>query len=71
MVQVPRKIVLICPESKPDLERKICSLVARYQLQNVRDFPWLIKSLEHLLIVFSVYYGSIDVPKAKSVTERP
>ena len=65
------KIVLICPESKPDLEKKICSIVTRYQLQNVRNLPWLIKALEHLSIAFSIYFGKIDVPTVRSVTERP
>ena len=71
VMMVLTKIVLICPESKSDLERKICSLVARYQLQNAREFPWLIKSLEHLLIAFSVHYGKIDVPDVKSVAKQP
>ena len=65
------KIVLICPESKSDLEQKICSIVTRYQLQDVRDLPWLIKALEHLSIAFSIYFGKIDVPTVKSVTNKP
>ena len=56
------KISLICPESKPDLEQKICFLVTHYQLESIQNAVWLIKSLEHLLIAFSIYFGKIDVP---------
>lgn len=56
------KITLICPESKPDLEQKICSLVTYYQQESIQNTVWLIKSLEHLLIAFSIYFGKIDVP---------
>ena len=56
------KITSICPQSKPDLERKICFLVTHYQQENVQNVVWLIKSLEHLLIAFSIYFGKIDVP---------
>lgn len=61
------KITLVCPESKLDLEKKICSIVARYQSQNVRETIWLLKCLEHLLISFSVYFGNLDVSVARSV----
>lgn len=60
------KITLICPESKPDLEKKIGLLVSHYQLQNVQETPWLIKSLEHLLIAFSIYFGNVDVSIMRS-----
>ena len=61
------KIVLICPESRSDLEKKIALIVAHHQLVPIHDVPWLFKSLEHLLMAFSIYFGSIDVPVAKSV----
>jgi hypothetical protein len=60
------KITLICPESKADLEKKICAVVMHYQHQTVQQNPWLLKSLEHLLIAFSLYFGNIDVSIAKS-----
>ena len=56
------KITLICPESKPDLEQKIYSLITHYQQESIQNAVWLIKSLEHLLIAFSIYFGKIDVP---------
>ena len=55
------KISLICPESKPDLEQKICSIVTYCQQESIQNSPGLIKSLEHLLIAFSIYFGKIDV----------
>ncbi len=60
------KITLICPESKSDLEKKICSIVSHYQLQNIQEILWLIKSLEHLLVAFSIYFGNLDVSLVKS-----
>ncbi|NJK58075.1 MAG: hypothetical protein HC939_19850 [Pleurocapsa sp. SU_5_0] len=60
------KMTLICPESKADLEKKICMIATHYQHQTIRQVPWLIKSLEHLLIAFSIYFGNIDVSIAKS-----
>lgn len=64
------KIALICPESKVDLEKKICAIVLHYQYQTVQQNPWLIKSLEHLLIAFSIYFGKVDVSIAKSALSK-
>ncbi|MFM2312546.1 MAG: hypothetical protein RLZZ04_1822 [Cyanobacteriota bacterium] len=64
------KIALICPESKADLEKKICAIVLHYQYQTVQQNPWLIKSLEHLLIAFSIYFGKVDVSIAKSALSK-
>ena len=61
------KIVLICPESKTDLENKICSLTARYQQKKACNISWLIKVLEHLLISLTIGFGNIDVSLAKSI----
>ena len=61
------KIALICPDSVPDLEKKISFIVSHYQFHKIQDIPWLVKSLEHLLIAFSIYFGKIDVSVAKSV----
>ena len=60
------KLVLICPESKTDLERKIFLVAMYYQHQTVTANPWLLKSLEHLSIAFSIYFGEVDVSLAKS-----
>jgi hypothetical protein len=60
------KITLICPESKADLEKKICMLATYYQQRTVRQVRWLLKTLEHLLIAFSIYFGKIDISIVKS-----
>lgn len=60
------KIALICPESKADLEKKIALVVTHYQMHSIQDTPWLIKTLEHLLMAFGIYFGNIDVSIAKS-----
>ena len=64
------KIALICPESKVDLEHKICFLIARARLQKTQDISWLIKILEHLLISLTICFGNIDVSLAKSMTDE-
>ena len=64
------KITLICPESKADLEKKILAVVIHHQLKTVQEAPWLLKSLEHLLIAFSIYFGKIDVSLAKSAVRH-
>ncbi|MDJ0592439.1 MAG: hypothetical protein QNJ72_21005 [Pleurocapsa sp. MO_226.B13] len=64
------KIALICPESKTDLEKKIASIVNYYQLDMIQDVPWVIKTLEHLLIAFSIYFGDLDVSIAQSVVSK-
>lgn len=61
------KITLICPESQSDLAKKLSTIVTYYQLHNIQDATWLIKTLEHLLMAFSIYFGKIDVSVAKSV----
>ena len=63
------KIVLICPELKIDLEKKIFSLAACYQQQKAREISWLIKALEHLTISFSICFGNIDTSIAKSAID--
>ena len=64
------KIVLICPELKVDLEKKIFSLVARYQLQKAAEVSWLIKALEHLAISLNICFGNIDTSIAKSIADE-
>ena len=64
------KIVLICPESRADLEKKIYFLAAHYQLQKAIEISWLIKILEHLLISLTICFGNIDTSIAKSITDK-
>ncbi|MEM6611343.1 MAG: hypothetical protein AAF652_03640 [Cyanobacteria bacterium P01_C01_bin.72] len=64
------KIALICPESKADLEKKIYLIVIHYRYQTVQQVAWLLKTLEHLLMAFSIYFGKIDVSLAKSALNK-
>lgn len=64
------KIILICPESKPDLEKKLGAIISHYQLCNVSEALWLIKSLEHLLMAFSIYFGHLDVSVVRSAWKK-
>ena len=61
------KIILICPEAKPDLAKKIFGLYLEYHGQKIKDTSWLVKILEQLLIAFSLYFGKIDVSIAKTI----
>ncbi|BAU64240.1 hypothetical protein STA3757_16110 [Stanieria sp. NIES-3757] len=61
------KIILICPQAKPDLEKRFAILFTHYQSYKLTEVPWLVKSLEHLLIVFSIYFGKIDLSIAKII----
>ncbi|GAB4524131.1 MAG: hypothetical protein Tsb0014_02320 [Pleurocapsa sp.] len=61
------KILLICPEVKPDLEKKLALLFTYYQSHPIKDAFWLVKCLEHLLMAFSIYLGKIDVSIAKTI----
>ena len=59
------KIVLICPEVKSDLEKKMMIILNYYQDCKIEEVLWLIKSLEYLEIAFSIYFGKVDVSIAK------
>ena len=60
------KIALVCPESKADLERKMCIVAIQYRHQAVSKHPWLLKCLEHLSIAYSIYFGKVDISLARS-----
>ena len=70
VIMILIRIVLICPESKSDLTKKIYAIASHYQQNTVPKNSWLLKSLEHLLIAFSIYFGSVDVSIAKSVVGK-
>lgn len=64
------EIILICPEAKADLEKKLCLIINYYQLQTIQQTPWLLKSLEHLLISYSIYFGNVDASMARAASEK-
>lgn len=61
------KIILICPEAKPDLEKKLALLFTQYHARVIKDVLWLIKILEHLLIGIGIHLGKIDISIAKNI----
>ena len=61
------KIVLICPQAKPDLEQRLGNLFIYYELKTFADALWTIKFLEHFLVAFSIYFGEIDLSLAKAI----
>ncbi|MGB5634886.1 MAG: hypothetical protein WBM86_19175 [Waterburya sp.] len=61
------KIILICPEAQPDLEKKLAILFITYQSRTIKDVFWFNKCLEHLLIAHGIYCGKIDVSIAKNI----
>ncbi len=60
------KILLICPEVKSDLDKKIMIVFNYYQHHKTAEVLWLVKSLEYLAIAYSIYLGQVDVSLAKN-----
>jgi hypothetical protein len=61
------KIILLCPDLKPELEKKFAIFFMRYESFNNEQVPWLVKSLENLQIAFSVYFGKVDLSFTKVI----
>jgi hypothetical protein len=55
------KIILLCPKSKPHLEKRLAILFEHYKTHKIKDVPWLIKTLENLQIAFSIHFGKLDL----------
>ena len=64
------KIILICPEAKADLEKKLYLITSHYQLQTFQKTPWLLKCLEHLLISYSICLGNIDASLTRAAIAK-
>lgn len=61
------KIVLLCPKTKPHLEKKMTILFNHYESSRLEEAPWLIKSLENLNLAFSIYFGAADLSYLKRI----
>ncbi|NEO99013.1 MAG: hypothetical protein F6K58_10100 [Symploca sp. SIO2E9] len=55
------KIVLVCYNVKPSLEKRLSILFNHYESSHREGVPWLVKSLENMNIALSVHFGSADV----------
>lgn len=55
------KIVLICRTVKPYLEKQFAVLFQHYESHTREGVLWLVESLEHLNVAFSVNFGSLKL----------
>lgn len=61
------KILLLNPKLKPILEQKFVILLLHYKTAKPEQVPWLIKSLEMLQLVLSIYFHGLDLTYAKQI----
>ncbi len=61
------KILLICPQVKPDLEQRLGILFVHYENKKIQEVIWLAKFLEHFSVAFSIYFGKLDISLGKTI----
>ncbi|NER94070.1 MAG: hypothetical protein F6J86_09560 [Symploca sp. SIO1B1] len=54
------KLVLLCPQSRTNLECRIAQLIEHYQSQSASDCQWLINFLEVLQVTLGVYAEDVQ-----------
>lgn len=55
------KIVLICHQVRPYLEKRLAILFTHYESTEREKVTWLVKSLENLNLALSTHFGTVDV----------
>jgi hypothetical protein len=55
------KLILICPQAKPHLDKRFSILFNHYESYSRERVPWLVKSLENLQVAFSIHFGQADL----------
>ncbi|MBE9075471.1 hypothetical protein [Microcystis sp. LEGE 08355] len=55
------KLILICPQAKPHLDKRFSILFNHYESYSRDQVPWLVKSLENLQVAFSIHFGQADL----------
>lgn len=55
------KIVLICGNVKPYLEKRLAILFGHYEFSTREGVMWLVKALENLNLALSTNFGKVDV----------
>lgn len=55
------KLILICPQAKPHLDKRFSILFNHYESYSCDQVPWLVKSLENLQVAFSIHFGQADL----------
>ena len=61
------KILLICPQVKPDLEQRLGILFVHYEDKTIGEVVWLAKFFEHFSVAFSIYFGKLDISLGKTL----
>ena len=61
------KVVLLSSKVKPHLEKRFAILFDRYEFYTRQEVPWLVKTLENLLIALSVHFGKADLSCIKQI----
>ncbi|NES92670.1 MAG: hypothetical protein F6K13_27445, partial [Okeania sp. SIO2B9] len=55
------KILLVCQQLKPNLEKRFALLFKHYQFSTQKKVQWLVKVLENMQIALSTNFGRIDL----------
>ncbi|HHP7230962.1 MAG TPA: hypothetical protein ACFCUY_08900 [Xenococcaceae cyanobacterium] len=67
VIAILLKLVLICPKVKPYSEQRFAILFTHYETFPRGELIWLINCLEKLQIVFSIYFGKVDLSLVKII----
>ncbi|BAZ41748.1 hypothetical protein NIES4101_77160 [Calothrix sp. NIES-4101] len=61
------KIVLICRKVKPYLAKRFAILFNHYESVTTNGIMWLVETLEHLNIAYSIHFGNTDLSYFKQM----
>lgn len=64
------KLVLLCSQVKPYIEKRFSILFNHYESFNQDGAGWLVRSLEKVNIAFSVNFGKLDMSFLKRIYQR-
>ena len=61
MVSLLLKIVLLCRQVKPSLEKRFAVLFNHYESSSTQGLQWLVKVLENLNVALTTNFGKVDL----------
>ncbi|TVU52374.1 MAG: hypothetical protein EA414_17870 [Arthrospira sp. PLM2.Bin9] len=61
MVSLLLKIVLLCRQVKPSLEKRFSVLFNHYESSSTQGLQWLVKVLENLNVALTTNFGKVDL----------
>lgn len=61
MVSLLLKIVLLCRQVKPSLEKRFAVLFNHYESSSTQGLQWLVKILENLNVALTTNFGKVDL----------